>query len=1417
MGWAETVNLVLWAITLLGSLILAHAVYRRRRETAARLFLGMVAALCVPQVRNLGELTAQLAASLGWAFAHTLDDFIHHLWPIDIAALVIFACLAFHFFLIFPRRSSLLHRWPWLLALTYIPGGFLAGMILTRLLLSEPAYRAFWHLGETISDDGLQLGFIVALFTAGLARLIYACRHTMHPLYRQQIRLILWGLGTAAFLAMVTDYIPDITGWYIKPVGRLPGLEQLPIVFFLGAFALAIQRYQALDVDLIISRSLAYTLLTIILTLLYLLLVVGFSYVIQLAVVPPQALPASLLATLVVVLAAIPLRVRLQILVDRLFYRERYSYRRELQRYSRALASLIMELPPLLELIHQQVERTLHPRTISIFLRQGHEYRAATDETGSTSLPVFPATHPLVTWLEKERRPLPLLQELTWLRGLPPEEQRPIRRLEATVFVPLISRERLLGWLSLGPRRAGKEYTIADLEYLTALADQTSVALENAYLLLERERRISQLTVLNEVGRALSSTRQLLPLLEVIYQQTGRLMDTTNFYIALYDAESDEVYFPLAVEEGRKLSAERLARARRKAGRGLTEYVLRTKQPLLITRDMAGTCARLGIEAVGRMAKSWLGVPMLSGERALGVIAVQSYTQEGAYDEEHLAVLSTIASQAAVAVENAQLYEEMHRRAAELATLNAVSAALSSTLDLQQVLRTVVDSVVRVVDCQKSAIFILDEERGELNLALGHGLSQEYIKASQGIRLDQGLRGIAVVRGETLAVEDIQARPDLRPYYPLLNGEGIRAFADVPLRGREQNIGTLTVYYDDVHHFTTQELELLTTFANQAALAIENARLYQRTDQALAQRVEELSHKTRQLTRLLEVGNALKANLSLEQVLQRIVQAVRDALGFNVAVLSLVEGDPPVLRRVTAAGIDPQTFHRLQQARAPLDRFRHLMREEFRIGQSYFISHEHTDIDYDAVWGGRDFVYLPTLPPAEQGEGTWHPDDVLFVPITDSQGELVGILSVDEPADGRIPGRDTIEVLEIFANQASIAIENARLFQEVTAARERLEAVLNSTRDGILMLDITGRVTLVNPALCALWGMEREAILDRDLSSLSQEELKDISACLGYTPQELTELVQRLQANPALVTRHTYELPGPKRRVVERVGGPVYDADGQVIGRLIVLRDVTEEHELEKVREDLAHMIVHDLRSPLSSVIAGLGLLRDMVREGGDPEGVEAVLNITMASSERLLNLINSLLDISRMETGQMPLRFVPVDMAEVIHDVVGMFSTIAAEDRIAFTVEVPSGLPLVRADEDKVRRVLFNLIDNALKFTPPGGQVTVWAELSPEEDVVVCAVQDTGPGIPPAYQERIFEKFYQIQGQESRRGRGSGLGLAFCKLVVEAHGGHIWVESDGQHGSTFHFTLPVISLESDQNELRRKDGCPALAGELPG
>jgi PAS domain S-box-containing protein len=771
-----------------------------------------------------------------------------------------------------------------------------------------------------------------------------------------------------------------------------------------------------------------------------------------------------------------------------------------------------------------------------------------------------------------------------------------------------------------------------------------------------------------------------------------------------------------------------------------------------------------------------LFVPMHLRGSLIGWFALGPQLSDLAYDHQSLDFLGTLADQACVALENARLYGEMQQRATELAMLAMVSSAISSSLDLEQVLQTIVESVVKVINCDKSAIFELSQDGQSLKMRMSKGLSQAYLQNSQRIPLQGNNRGLALTTGEPLIVPDVLADPRLLAVAELAREEGYRAIVDLPLIGREGVMGILSVFFGHVHHPSASEMEILTTFANQATIAIENARLYatatherdraqrlyERTDAALARRVEEL-------TAIEEISRQLTSTLELQEVMDLVLERSLQATQADRGVISLYDAEKDDLRLLAQEGFPPD-----------LERYR----VEPWSGNK-------------GITGRVAYSRIPALVP----DVSQDPDYVTVVPSTRSQisvpivyqDEAIGTITLESDRGNGFTD-EHLHFAELLADHAAIGIHNAQLFHQVMEGRDRLQAILNSTRDGVLVFDTAGRVLLTNPRVSEMLGSEVEDWLWS--ASLVEEARHPRSAFYGWTdldPRHMAELSQGTADPDEQALQFTFGFRKEARQLfIEVTVTPVVNTARETLGWVAVVRDMTRQQELENFREGLTSMVVHNLQGPLAAIIGSLETFFELERL--DEVLANRLLHIALESGKKLYSRIDSLLWLRRLEDSQIPLNPEPMPLDDLVQATIEEYLPTATMNGVTMISNLPPDLPAVVIDGEVISRVLSNLLDNALKYTPAEGKIEVQASLQPgveEDPPVVCAVVDTGPGIAPEVKEYIFAKFHR--GQESWRGRrrGMGIGLHYCKLAVEAHGGNIWVESQEGQGSAFCFTLP--------------------------
>jgi PAS domain S-box-containing protein len=387
-----------------------------------------------------------------------------------------------------------------------------------------------------------------------------------------------------------------------------------------------------------------------------------------------------------------------------------------------------------------------------------------------------------------------------------------------------------------------------------------------------------------------------------------------------------------------------------------------------------------------------------------------------------------------------------------------------------------------------------------------------------------------------------------------------------------------------------------------------------------------------------------------------------------------------------------------------------------------------------------------------------------------------------------------INTMALLASQAAGHLENVRLYENIHAASTRIRAILDSTREGIILLDPDGRLIEANASAEYLLNIDMEDHIGQNfveflithLSSHSDEEQD------ALTHESLTDMARILRLEPERITRRSLEIiKDGKPRYIEEVGSPVTNNRGHILGRLLTLRDVTEERLLEAYRNEISSMVIHDLRGPLGNIISSHIVMQEIADELGDP-ALPPLLEVSLDSATALMNLVDSLLDIARLETRRMPLKRSVLSVNDLVESAYQVLATSIANAKITVERDIPDDLPDVDVDGDKIRRVIINVLDNAVRFSPLGGKVHVSAQK--RDTKIVLRVSDSGPGIPAEERERIFEKFRQVKMNIPQRGsKGSGLGLTFCKLAIEAHRENIWVDqSEVLPGASFNFTLPI-------------------------
>jgi PAS domain S-box-containing protein len=572
---------------------------------------------------------------------------------------------------------------------------------------------------------------------------------------------------------------------------------------------------------------------------------------------------------------------------------------------------------------------------------------------------------------------------------------------------------------------------------------------------------------------------------------------------------------------------------------------------------------------------------------------------------------------------------------------------------------------------------------------------------------------------------------------------------------------------------------------------VDDARTARQELQQLNQELDrKVAERTRELSILVETGEALASTLDLDSRLDIVTARMTTAASASGCLLTLLDEDD---EHVTVrSGFDSASQARsphvgVRRALATLPNVRRLLTGEAAVIEytaGAAVSAEERAI-IDGL-GAKAALLLPLL----------------------SRGKSLGLVVLYESRAPRRFSPEEVGLYKALAHQAAVAIENARLHASVVESKNELEAIVQNSADGVFALDRQRRIVIFNPALESLTGWQAAEVLGTPCSLvLRARDLSHHSLC------EQNCLCLRAFSSQQPLTTEVLISTKDGRELNAGISlGPILDQAGRVIGAVGVVRDITRQKEVERMQTEFVSTASHELRTPLTLIKGYLGtLLRPDLRL--PPETQTRFLRQIDEAANRLTGLVDDLLSVSRLESGQMELRLQPVDLSALVSRVVSTFAVQDDGHRLSLSLAPLPDHLMVRADAEQIERILLNLLNNAVKFSPQGGHIQVSgcgvrvehgqvAEAVPgtcplpapnldDGAWVLVSVQDEGIGIPPEHQERIFEKFYQVDSGLTRRARGTGLGLYICKGIIEAHGGKIWVESTPGQGSTFVFDLP--------------------------
>jgi GAF domain-containing protein/CheY-like chemotaxis protein len=1019
--------------------------------------------------------------------------------------------------------------------------------------------------------------------------------------------------------------------------------------------------------------------------------------------------------------------------------------------------------------------------------------------------------------------------------------------------VPLMREGAAIGAIQL-PRREVRPFTDRQVALLRTFADQAVIAIENVRLFRELEERNRALTqahaqvsealeqqiATGEILRVISgSPTDVQPIFEAIVQSASRLCGGEYAIVTRYDGERLHLVAqhnprPGVADETARLFPQVPNRARLFTARALVDGAV-VHVPS-IEREELEPSAREAYERI--RLRAVVAVPMVHEGRPIGVISVSRGT-EGPFSDRQIALLRTFADQAVIAIENARLFKELEARNAELrvaleqqtATSEILRVISRSPTDEQPVFEAIVRSARRLCEATYSVVFLV--EAGQLALKAVEGVDAAGIAALEQaypLPVARGTTsGRAILDRGVVHIEDSWLDPGYT--HSLRDTIALRSILSVPIFREGVPIGAVSVWRGEVRPFSDKQIALLQTFADQAVIAVENVRLFKE----LEARTAELTRSVEELRALGEVGQAVSSTVDLPTVLATIVSravGLTDAAGG--AIYEYDEAGEEFYLRATD-GLPDEYVQIGQQGR----------RGE---GATGLLAITRTPVEVPDIAAPGAYESRTREILIRNGHRA-----LLAVPLL-REDRILGSLVVFRKTAGTF-GADVVALLQTFATQSALALQNARLFREIEDKSRQLEGISKSFRELYRLstamqepLSLKEQLSRVLESARQVIGIDRFLVWavppDQDVLTVLAAagfpdedwgEVKDLQIALGDAPllarsyRDSVSLIfdEQHPISPDLRMRPPYSAIR-SLRTNNLVVVPMI-ARGHAVGvlsadnrrsRVPILPDTVEllstfashaavavenarlfreiadkRAELEVASrhksEFLANMS-HELRTPLNAIIGYSEMLEE---DAADLDGGRLVPDLQKinAAGKHLLELINAVLDLSKIEAGKMDLYVEEFEVARLIQDIAAVIRPLAEKNGNRLEVAEDTAAGTMRADMTKLRQALFNLLSNACKFTERGiVSLRASRDTVENEDWLTFRVSDTGIGMTPEQMTRLFQEFSQADAATTRRFGGTGLGLALSRRLCRMMGGDVTVESEPGRGSTFTIRLPA-------------------------
>ncbi len=891
---------------------------------------------------------------------------------------------------------------------------------------------------------------------------------------------------------------------------------------------------------------------------------------------------------------------------------------------------------------------------------------------------------------------------------------------------PLQVFEQVIGVLAIH-HTLEHRWTAAEVALVEAVARELALALHTAGLLAENARRLEQQSALLQAAQVLTGELELELVLERLVAEVAGLLD----------ADAADCYLVDAGRGGLRCAAvhglpTELIGSAVGIDEGLAGIAIRQGRPVR-SEDYAESTSPAPSPAYESFAGAVVAPIAWAGETR-GVLGVGRRDPERRFDEADADVLGTLASLAALALRNAESYEERARQARIQRGFYRIAEVLGEPLSLGETVAAAAQAACQALGGDRAAVLM--PSAGGMTLAGAHELP-DAVAAVLGDGEPAAVAALLSAAAERRVLASSRLADDDRfeeGFRALATAAGHRSLLAIPIEAPRADAPALAVVlFDRPHVFSDDDLDLARQVARATSGALERAELYEaeRSSRALAQQ-------------LARTGALLATELDPAAVIAEVTEQAPALLEVEACSIRSLEGDELVVSAVSGEGLEELVGHRGPTTSWPAGD----------------VVQSRTPVTIaDAAAGRRAVDGEPVL---AAGFASY-----LGVPLFGREGSLHGVLAVyaRRPRAWR---EEEAEALSALAANASVALSNAELYQRVALEREQSVAILANIADGIVAVDRDGRIVLWNQSAAHITGVPRDEAIGRMPVQVLHRELESDGTGTGG-------------ARLVPITRGGEEIWLSLSEAVMR------DPVGAVAGRIFAFRDISSERIVEQMKSDFVSTVSHELRTPLTSIygFAETLLRRDV--DFGDEER-QLFLGYIASESERLTSIVDALLNVARLDTGDLQVTIAPTDVGQVVEDVVSGVRSAAEADGHRFVVELAGSRLTADADVEKLRQIVDQLVQNAVKFSPEGGTVRVVARRRP--DAVQVSVVDEGIGISALDQQRIFSKFFRAEAS-GRPGGGAGLGLFIAHGLVSAMGGRIWVDSTEGSGSAFTFELP--------------------------